>query len=158
MSPRMGRWTVATGGACLPAALKLCNRSSPNPVAPVCKPLLWRRLRIAWNQGPKGRQSLAGGECTHEPPELISQEPEPACRQAGPGRGDRCLKCWANLGHSLPPRRGSCFKKLGSGGSFQSPPAKFCRPFGPAHRSSLSRKTSDNLSFSRTPETTIAQL
>ena len=63
--------------ACLPAALELCNRSFPNPVAPVCKPLLWRQLRIAWNQGPKGRQNLAGGECTHEPPELISQEPEP---------------------------------------------------------------------------------
>ena len=46
--PEPGTWN-------LPAASKLCNRSFPNPVARVCKPLLWPGLRIAWNQGPKGR-------------------------------------------------------------------------------------------------------
>ena len=45
---------------CLSAALKLCNKSFPNPAARVCKPRSWLEVRIAWHQGPKGRSRRAG--------------------------------------------------------------------------------------------------
>jgi len=51
----MGNFLSAFICACLPAALKLCNRSLPNTIKQGCKPRLWQELRIAWNQGPKGR-------------------------------------------------------------------------------------------------------
>ena len=72
---------ICSPAACLPA-LTLCNRSFPSPVARVCKPLLWLELRIAMNQGPKGRQNWPGVS-------VLTNPRNPSPRNQSPGRGDR---------------------------------------------------------------------
>ena len=79
-------------------------------------------IPAAGNEGPKGRQFLAGGERTREPPE---SDP----RVCEPRGGDRGLAQWSG---SLSPLRGSDFRGSVTGGSLRSPPAKDCRPLGPS--------------------------